>query len=137
MNILKSAFFILGAVLSLNAAGRTSVPIVNYDNVAIATSSGKPLQAVQVGQAIQAAAGAKNWTIATQSDGNLLATLVVRNKHTIVVEIAYAADKYSLKYKSSVDMNYAARDGQPVIHPFYNRWVQELKDSIDAALIKL
>lgn len=137
MKMLKSAFLIFAAILSLDAAARTPVAIINFDNVSVATSNGKPVQAVQVSQAIQAAAGARNWTIATQSDGKLLATLHVRGKHTIVVAITYAADKYSLSYNSSVNMNYGIRDGLSVIHPFYNKWVQELKESIRVALIRL
>ncbi|MBS0545698.1 MAG: hypothetical protein JSR40_18405 [Proteobacteria bacterium] len=120
------------------AMARAPVPIINHDSIVIATGSGTAPQAEQVRQAIVAAAGAKGWTLATQADGRLLATLVVRNKHTIVVDIAYAADSFSLNYKDSINMKFEDRvvEGK-VIHPFYNRWVQELKDAIQLELRKL
>jgi len=137
MKFVKSLFIVFIALLSLTATAREAVPIVNYDDIAVATNSGKAPSAEQVKQAIIAAASNKSWSIAHQADGKLLATLIVRNKHTIVVEIAYAADTYSLRYKDSINMKFDQRDGQPVIHPYYNRWVQELKDAIRIELLKL
>lgn len=138
MKFIKFIFFVFAAILSLNVAAREPIPIINYDNLVIATSSGKVLQPEQVKQAILAAAGTKNWTIAHQSDGKLLATLSVQGgKHVIVTEIAYASDKYSLNYKDSTNMKYGTRDGEAVIHPFYNKWVQQLKEAIRVELLKL
>ena len=88
-------------------------------------------------EAILAGAAAKNWTVAQQADGNLQATLKVRGKHTVIVLITYTPVKYSLAYQDSIDMNYGQRNGEPVIHPFYNTWVGELKESIRAEMLKL
>jgi len=131
-------------------AQRTPVSIINYPNIPVATASGKPIQAEQVKKAIQDAALKKGWTLASEAGDKLLATLVVRNKHTIMVEIVYSADKYSITYRDSVNMNYhkeghydsrlpsarnAATAAQgPVIHPAYNTWVQEFKDAIRVEL---
>jgi hypothetical protein len=147
------AFLIAAALGAAPAVARDPVPIIDYPNIAVATSSGKPLQVGQVKQAIQTAAAAKGWSIGYQADGKLLATLMVRGKHTIVVEIPYAVDKYSLIYKDSTNMKYAP-SGKPmdnrdptsmrsgtghtgaVIHPYYNRWVQELKEAIRLELLR-
>lgn len=138
---MKSKLFasiLIAATLAVTPAiAREPVPIINHDNIPVATNSGKVLQLDQVKQAIQTAAGAKAWTIAFQADGKLLATLNVRNKHTIVVEIAYAADKYSLQYRDSTNMKFGELNGSKVIHPFYNKWVLELKDAIRVELLKL
>lgn len=136
MKFFKSAVLVFAAILSLNASARDSVPIVNYDNVAVATNSGKAPNAEQVKQAIAAAAASKGWTVAPAGDGKLQATIVVRGKHTVVVDIAYAADKYTLTYKDSINMNLIERDGQKLIHPFYNKWVQTLKEAIRLELLK-
>jgi len=136
MKFFKSAVLVFAAILSLNAIARDSVPIVNYDNVAVATNSGKAPNAEQVRQAITAAAASKGWTVAPAGDGKLQATIVVRGKHTVVVDIAYAADKYALTYKDSINMNLIERDGQKLIHPFYNKWVQTLKEAIRLELLK-
>jgi hypothetical protein len=149
--LLRGLLFACALAAGPAQAQRTPVPIVNHPNVAVVTSSGKPIQAEQVKQAIQEAARVKGWTLAYEPGDKILATLVVRNKHTVMVEIAYAADKYSLTYRDSVNMNYqanyspdprspAARNGPrvrgPVIHPFYNDWVRELKDAIRVELLK-
>jgi hypothetical protein len=157
--IMKSILFALFVVASVLGAGqalaqRAAVPIIDHPDIAVATSSGKPLQPERVKEAILAAAKAKGWGLAFEPSGKIMATLVVRNKHTVVVEIAYTAEKYSLMYKDSVNMKYApnaqtdshinsvnnsyTRGGYngPVIHPFYNKWVQELKDAIRAELLK-
>lgn len=151
MKHIKSAVLMFATLVSLNAIARTPVPIINYDNISVATSSGKTLQLEQVKQAIQSAAGAKAWSIAIQADGKLLATRNERNKHFIVVEIEYSADKYSLKYKDSTNMKFGdapqpdpssfqnptIAPGSKVIHPYYNKWVQEFRDAIRVELLKL
>ena len=137
MKLIKSAVLVFAALVSLNVIARTPVPIINHDNLSVATNSGKTLQIEQVKQAIQTAAGAKGWSIAFQADGKMLATLNVRNKHTVVVEIAYATDKYSLQYKDSANMKFGEFNGAKVIHPYYNKWVQELRDSIRNELLKV
>ena len=152
MRFLKATLFILVTIFSLNAEARTPVPIINYENIAIATNSGKSIQVDQVKQAISMAATSKGWTVAYSPDGSLLATLVVRNKHTVVVKIAYDVNKYSINYNDSNNMKYGiinvqqtmassntdqSHNGQGEIHPFYNKWVLELKDAIRIELLKL
>ncbi len=152
MRFLKATLFILVTIFSLNAEARTPVPIINYENIAIATNSGKSIQVDQVKQAISMAATSKGWTVAYSPDGSLLATLVVRNKHTVVVKIAYDVNKYSINYNDSNNMKYGiinvqqtmassntdqSHNGQGEIHPYYNKWVLELKDAIRIELLKL
>jgi glucose/arabinose dehydrogenase len=134
---LLAAFLIASALLATPAMARSSVPVVNYENVSVPSSSDKVPTAAEVKQAILAAAEAKGWSIAQQPDGKLLATLKVRNKHAIVVEISYAGDQYSLTYKESINMNYAERDGEQLIHPHYNKWTQELIDAIHIEMLNL
>lgn len=135
-SLLVAVFLLASALATTPVSARTPVPVINHDNVVVATATGKTLAAEQVKQAILAAVGVKGWSAVQQADGKLLATLHVRGKHTVVVEITYAADKYSLIYKDSVNMKSGSRDGQTVIHPFYNKWVQELLDAIRLELLK-
>ena len=121
--------------LSGAAQARDSVPVVNYENVQLVSASGKPVSADAATQAIRAAAAAKNWTVSS-SDKALSATLVVRSKHTVTVNIILSGEKYSLLFKDAVNMNVTERDGQTLIHPFYNRWVIELKDAITKELAR-
>ncbi len=125
-------------VATSSAYARSPVPIVDIENVAVATGSGKTVTTEEVKKAIIAGASANQWEIAQNASG-MTATLRVRGgKHTVVVAITYSADKYSLRYLESVNMNYGKNlEGQAVIHPFYNRWVQQLSDSIRSELRKL
>ncbi|HSI38113.1 MAG TPA: hypothetical protein VK946_03480 [Methylotenera sp.] len=137
MKLLTSVFFALTIVFSSFAHARNTVPVINHDNINIVTSDGKVLQAIQIKQAIEAAANKNDWTITNGEDGKLLAKILVRNKHTVVIEITYDTSKYSINYKDSNNMKYEVQSGQAMIHPFYNKWVDLFKNSINAELAKL
>jgi len=122
---------------------RGGEPIADHVDVAVKPASGKALTAEQVGAAIAAAVDSERaegnwpWARASQEGGGILATLRVRSKHTIRVGITWSADRYSLVYKGSDNMNYEVKKKGPIIHPFYNKWVTELMDEINAELAKL
>lgn len=119
-------------------AQRQPVPIVNYENVAITTQSAKTPAAEEVGKAIITGAQNRKWTVShVAGQPKLQAKLLVRNKHTVVVEIEFSETAYSIRYVSSIDMKYGVKDGVPVIHPFYNRWVTDLMDGIKTELTRL
>ncbi len=134
MRFVYAAVRALAVILLLHAASahaqRQPVPVVNYENQLVARNDGKRLNNAEVRQAIQNAAAAHKWTLAPAGDNNMLATLIVNNKHTVVVSIEYNPEKFSLRYQSSVNMKAGKVDGQDVIHPFYNRWVLTLLDAI-------
>lgn len=88
-------------------------------------------------QAVTRAAQANKWTTEVTADGRLLATLLVRGKHTIVVAITVMPGVFSITYASSHNMNYQkAPDGKDWIHPNYNVWVRTLVNSIRFELEK-
>lgn len=124
-------------MLSMNVyAARSAVPLVNYENIAIVTGSHKVAEIDQIKQAIRLGAAVKGWKVEESADGSLTATIVVR-KHTVVVKIDYEVSKYSIHYKDSAVMKYEVNNGQAIIHPFYNVWVENLKNDINIELLKL
>lgn len=128
------------AAASFTVCAREAVPIVDYLDNAILTSSGKALTADQVKNAIVAGATARGWQTTKGTKGDeLQATLHVRGKHTVVVTITYSAQAYSIQYQSSTNMKYshAADTNVRVIHPFYNRWVSELREGIRTELSRI
>jgi hypothetical protein len=151
MTTLRIAFALFfGALSTFAMAQRALVPIIDYKDVSIATSTGKPVTAEQVRDAIAAAGKRMTWDMAYTADGGLVGTLVVANKHTISVNIAVSPSKYSVTYRSSINMKYGvgkepnygrsgqtSNEGLPVIHPAYNQWVQSLVTAMDAELRKL
>ncbi len=134
---LVSLLFFVLALIAAPAIAREPVPVIDLPNNAVATNSGKTVTAEQVKQAILTAAASKGWTVAQQPDRQLVATILVRNKHTVVVDIAYSAESYSIVYKDSINMKFGVVDGSKVIHPYYNRWTQALKEAIRIELLKL
>ncbi|MFY9314711.1 MAG: hypothetical protein WAO95_04020 [Burkholderiales bacterium] len=151
MKILRIALALLLGALSVTAvAQRALVPIVDYKDVTVATRSGKPVTGEQVRDAIAAAGKRLSWDMAFAANSGLVGTLVVNNKHTVSVDINVAADKFSVKYRNSINMKYGLSgkphyansanlvpEGVPVIHPAYNQWVQALMTAIDSELKKL
>jgi len=137
MKLLRFIVLILLSFASVQAMARESVAVINHANIAIQRPAGQ-LTADQVKQAIITAPAPRPWEFSAPEAGKLIATLNVRGKHTIVVDISYSATAYSIAYRDSVNMNFKAggADGVGVIHPFYNRWVDELRDAIRLQLSK-
>ena len=130
MSIVKSGIIVLGISFAVALGACASIPILNVNDAPIAT--GKSLQVNQVRQAIVTAGSALGWKIVDSKPGLLEGTLRLRD-HTAVVEIPFTTGKYSIVFKSGVNLN--EKDGQ--IHKNYNGWVQNLEKSINAALASL
>ena len=120
-------------------AQRSAVPIIDRAAVSATTGSGKALSPEALGKAIISggAAGARKWDVVPVADGKLLRGTYKVRAHMVAVEIVPGPGTYSIKYADSINMKYAVENGTPVIHPFYNRWVDELIESIRAELRKL
>lgn len=130
MSIIKSGIMVLGISIAVALGACATKPILNVSDTPV--PSGKSLQASQVRQAIVTAGSALGWKIVDLKPGLLEGTLRLRD-HTAVVEIPYTAAKYSIVFKSGV--NLGEKDGQ--IHKNYNGWVQNLDKGISAALASL
>jgi hypothetical protein len=144
-------FFAMLVSVSVYATARLPVPIINHVDVPVLTGSGKAVTSEQVRDALRAAALAQKWELEGARPGAISARLFVRGKHTVVVEMPYTADKFSILYLDSINMNYVV--GQPNtdarnppvtlpegvrgIHPYYNKWVQNLRQEIMRELRKL
>ena len=116
-------------VLAVAIAGCTSVPIMNVDNAAVPTASGKPLTQEQVRAAIIRAGGALGWQMKDEGPNKMVGTLVLRT-HTAVVDIPYSATNFSIKYRSSVNLDESGGN----IHKNYNGWIQNLHRGINTQL---
>jgi len=149
--------FIAGLLASMLLAApawaqRTPEPVVDYRDQMVATGSGQAVQAEQFKQAVvNAATRLRLWTLAYEPGGAIIASRAW-NDHVIAVSITFTGSAYSIVYSSSTNMKYSASESAasaypqrnanprpkgPVIHPFYNRYVGELKDAIGAELRKL
>jgi hypothetical protein len=116
------------ALFALNAHARGGVPLLNHENVAVSDSKGQPASAAQIRAAIATAAASHGWQLSASGASSMVATLHVRGKHSVSTDVDWAAGTFSVKYRDSVNMNYSGNE----IHPNYNRWVQQLVNTIRA-----
>jgi hypothetical protein len=115
--------------VALAVAGCNTMPIQNVDTAAVTSSSGKPLTHEQVRSAIVRAGTSLGWQMKDDGSNTLVGTLILR-KHVAVVAIPYSTTTYSIKYRSSENLDEAG--GQ--IHKNYNGWIQNLTRGINAQL---
>jgi len=119
-------------VMAVAFGGCTSAPIMNVDNTAVASASGKPLTQDEVRGAIVRAGAALGWQMKDEGPNKLIGTLMLRS-HTAVVEIPYSAANFSIKYRSSVNLDESGGN----IHRNYNGWIQNLDRGINAQISAL
>jgi len=123
----RSALGVL--VLALVIAGCRTAPITNVDDAVIPTVAGKTLTQEQVRSAIIRGGGALGWQMKDEGPDKLVATLLIRT-HTAVVDIPYSTTSYSIKYRSSINLD----ESGGKIHSNYNGWIQNLQKSINTQL---
>ena len=120
------------ALFALNAQARNLEPIGNFDNLPATTGGGQAATIQQITEALTAAGAPRGWQVAQVKPGQLVATVNVRNKHTVSLDVSLAPGLYSLRYKNSTNMNYNGVQ----INPHYNKWVQTLIEDTAKELAK-
>ncbi|HWA36701.1 MAG TPA: hypothetical protein VG873_02465 [Burkholderiales bacterium] len=139
--MLHIAALLAGLIAAGSVHARSPEPLVEHPQVSVVTGSGKIPDADAFKKAVVGAVAAnqRKWRLEHSADGkSMQAKLSWQNdKHSIVVNIVPAGQTYAVRYVSSVNMKYEVVNGQPVIHPFYNKYVDELLTSIRGELIKL
>lgn len=135
MKTLLATFLALLLALPVDSAvARTVITIINYENRPIAAAA-RPRADHDVRQAILNALRQRQWTLSEESPGRMLVQQSWNHKHTMTIEISHTATSFSLRYHSSINLNYFAygKNG-PEIHPAYNERVKSLLETIEAEL---
>ena len=141
---------ILSLALVAGAHARSAVPLIEPARVEL-LAAGANGNAEAVKNAIVAGGAPLGWAVVSSEPGKLRLKYNKQGKHEVVVDASYDATGYQLKYVSSFNMKYeiaagtpagndstslymaSAREigaGTPMIHPFYNKWVENLMRSI-------
>jgi|SaaInlStandDraft_2_1057019.scaffolds.fasta_scaffold91894_2 hypothetical protein len=129
----------LALVAALALVGcRTAVPIENVSTASYgsdAYTSAQDLSLKDYEKAIVRAGTYRIWVAKPVAPGHLEATNVIRNKHTVVVDILFNTETFSIDYKSStiLDWNPATK----AIRPNYNSWVELLEADFKAEIQRL
>lgn len=129
----KPALILLACMLlltSLTLGCRKGSPILTPSSTFASTSS--TVQLSEVKRQIMLACVESGWTAYESGTNTVEAKLVVRGKHTVVVDIPYTQNSYQIVYKNSINMEHSPSKG--VIHPNYNKWVNTLNANISKKL---
>lgn len=133
MHKMKSSLSAIGIALFICTStacwGWGAQPIQNVIDAPIATSS--PVTTARVKSAIINSGVSLGWQMTETGPGVIQGTLHLR-KHTAIVDVSYSETKYSIVYRSSVNLD--EKDGK--IHKNYNSWVQNLNRKINAELTR-
>ena len=129
---MKKYLLLMVLVLALAAIGcRSGRPVGNFAYDFPTAGAHKNITENQMHDAIVKACADKGWNVSEPAPKTVEASIMVRNKHTVVVTIPYTATHYSINYKASTNMEYKAKsDGNASIHPNYNKWVGILDKAI-------
>lgn len=90
---------------------------------------------VDVRGAIMRALPNRGWWVESESPGAIIATVTVRGKHKVTVNITYTPSEVRIKYHSSEHMKYhVSSTGRREIHKNYMTWVSLLRSEISSEL---
>ncbi|NOY15793.1 MAG: hypothetical protein GXP23_02455 [Gammaproteobacteria bacterium] len=123
---------VIGSLSVVNTANaRWAVPLLNPGSI----SWGCDLSMSEVKKGINTGLAAKNWIPSNEQTGYTQGKIVVRGKHTLVVDINYTNSRFDIKYKSSNNLKHSIDSaGVEKIHPNANSWMENLKNSITTVL---
>ncbi len=125
---LKLIFSIAIASLFITGCARTN-SMQTFDN---SQYFQKRMSTHKIARAIRDGANRKGWNIRKVRNGLMVASILVRNKYFVAVNINYNAYGYKISYKNSRNMKYNPADNS--IHPSYNKWVRLLQENINYEL---
>ena len=120
------------SLLGLSTAyARAAKPLLNPGP----TAWGCTLSLSEVKKGIDTGLFVREWTSSNAKTGYVQGKVVVRGKHTLVVDINYTESSFEIKYKSSDNLKHSINSsGVEKIHPNANSWMDNLNSSIVAAL---
>ena len=111
--------------------GCTSSKVMNVDQERIINF--KELSNEQVKNAISKACTRRRWRVESATSNEVVASIVVRGRHKAKVSIPFTTKDFSINYLESEGLN--AKKGK--IHRNYNRWVNNLRRTINQELSRL
>jgi len=125
-NMWKFVGTLLLGFAAAGLAGCRIAPVMDVVDAPVIEPAGGPkLTADQVKLAIQRAGATLGWQIKEVQPFLLEGTLYLRT-HMAQVNIPYSAERYSIVYKDSQNLQYDGKN----IHSNYNGWVQNLDKAI-------
>lgn len=131
MQVWRAGFFAMALFAALMLSACKTAPIQNVDQAAVpSTAQEKSLE--DIAKAIQRAGISLGWRMDPKNSGHIVATLDERD-YMAKVDINYSRQGYSIAYKDSRNLDHSGNK----IHKHYNRWIQNLDQTIQEELLAL
>ena len=127
--------FLLLALISFlgisTAHARAAKPLLNPGPM----TWGCSLSMSDVDKGIDTGLIIKEWNPSDKKTGYTQGNIIVRGKHTLVVDINYTESSFEIKYKSSDNLKHSINSaGVEEIHPNANSWMNNLNHAIATVL---
>lgn len=126
-NVIKLTLVVMLSAVALGCA--RIAPLYNPPEIAVPQG----MTQKQVGDAVLSALPRRGWVVDKAQPGLITASVSPRG-HTATVQIQYDQHAVRVSYKSSENLDYSMKNGQPMIHKNYNSWVQNLVGDIRTEL---
>jgi hypothetical protein len=126
--------FCLSLTLSLSAClDIRGAKLIDYTDLPAKNRVGANASKAKIKEAIFQGCLARKWVCQEVGSSLILGKIDVRH-HEAQVDITYESGQYSIKYRSSQNLNYDAQKN--TIHRNYNNWIDYLRKDIDLALTR-
>lgn len=122
---------LLAGLVLIVLAGCRSGAILDIRDAGIPATVGQTMTMDDIAKGILAAGSKHGWTMAIQTQGHIVGTLILR-KHTAIVDVFYSTTSYSILYKDSTNLKYDP--ATKTIHANYSSWVRNLHTAIQQEL---
>jgi hypothetical protein len=117
------------ATAALQAHASAQV-MIEPDRVELPAPASAPASgSTRLRRIILEAARAHDWQL-TQERPGVLTLKLQADTHGATIDVPYDDTGFQIKYRESVDLDYAVEGGHAVIHPRYNRWISLLSNEI-------
>jgi hypothetical protein len=127
-NLILAAIVLCVATPAL--AGKPIEDLVDVPVPGDLAGNGRSIEDVK--QAIIDGCRTKGWRPQIVNDNEMKCSILVRSRHYAEVRIPYSAEKYSILYADSKELDYDPETRK--IHRNYNRWVVNLSQAIQNSL---
>lgn len=138
----SARFIVALAAMAFAQAAGAAVTIENIEDRRHNAPADSSLEDIE--RSIISAASERDWFVTGRTEGRLLLSIVVRQKHEAIVAVEFDKETFSILYVDSVNLDYDPKDKVmvggahkkrrvipgPRIHRNYNRWVAALAERI-------
>ena len=121
-----SSLMLIAAVMLVTSSAAEARSAVLQDPPPVVFGCQLPMKTVQ--NKLKQAFVNRGWNAKWVGNGHLIGKIIVRNKHTLVVDVRYNTRQFDINFKNSDNLKYRVRDGVQYIHSNANKWMMNVNN---------